>query len=476
MEYEVVVGLEVHAQLATRTKMFCGCPVRFGERPNSLVCPICLGLPGVLPVVNESAYHMSLRTAVALGCELASFTKFDRKNYYYPDLPKNYQVSQYDLPFAEGGTVPISTPGGEKLIRLVRVHMEEDAGKLVHTPLGSLVDLNRAGTPLMEIVSEPDLSSPEEARSYLEELKRMLEYLEVCDCNMEEGSLRCDANLSVRPVGQKELGVKTEIKNMNSFSGVEKALTYEAGRQIRTLEAGGVIEQATLLWHEDREETSVMRTKEHAHDYRYFPEPDLSPIVLDVQKVDQIREELPELPRIRWQRFQADYDLSEYDAEVLIRDRALADYFEDLAGRVGQGKLAANWVTNQVSAVLNERKIPVAECPVSSNRLSELLLRVDSGDLSKGMAGKVFDSMLGSDAPLDQLVEKLGGGQISDPDTLRPLVEEVFEEQAKIVEDIRGGKDKAKNALFGKVMGKTRGRGNPEVVRGLIEELLASGS
>ncbi|ABB14382.1 Asp-tRNA(Asn)/Glu-tRNA(Gln) amidotransferase subunit GatB [Carboxydothermus hydrogenoformans] len=477
-EYEAVIGLEVHVELKTNTKIFCNCSTEFGGDPNSHVCPVCLGLPGVLPVLNKKVVDYAIKAALALNCEVAEYCKFDRKNYYYPDLPKNYQISQYDLPLAKNGYLEIEVDGQVKRIGITRIHMEEDAGKLVHqgnlavTPY-SLVDYNRTGVPLIEIVSAPDIRTPEEARLYLEKLKAIIQYTGISDCRMEEGSLRCDANVSVRPKGQKEFGTKTEIKNMNSFKALQKALEYEIARQIEILEEGGRIIQETRMWDESRQVTLSMRSKEEAHDYRYFPEPDLPPVVIDREWLEEIRATLPELPDARKKRFVEQYGLTPYDAHVLTLTRELADYYEEAAKGYSNPKAVANWVINELLRLLNAAGKEITECPIKPEQITKMLELLDKGTISGKIAKTVFEEMFSSGKDPEVIVKEKGLVQITDLGELEAVVDKVIAANPKAVEDYKNGKEKALGFLVGQIMKETRGRANPEAVNQLLRDKLA---
>ncbi|GAV23908.1 Asp-tRNA(Asn)/Glu-tRNA(Gln) amidotransferase subunit GatB [Carboxydothermus pertinax] len=477
-DYEAVIGLEVHVELKTNTKIFCNCSTEFGGEPNSHVCPVCLGLPGVLPVLNKKVVDYAIKAALALNCEVAEYCKFDRKNYYYPDLPKNYQISQYDLPLAKNGYLEIEVDGQVKRIGITRIHMEEDAGKLVHqgnlavTPY-SLVDYNRTGVPLIEIVSEPDIRTPEEARLYLEKLKAIIQYTGISDCRMEEGSLRCDANVSVRPKGQKEFGTKTEIKNMNSFKALQKALEYEISRQIEVLEEGGRIIQETRMWDEGRQVTLSMRSKEEAHDYRYFPEPDLAPVVIDREWLEEIRATLPELPDARKKRFVEQYGLTPYDAHVLTLTRELADYYEEAAKGYSNPKAVANWVINELLRLLNAAGKEITECPIKPGQITRMLELLDKGTISGKIAKTVFEEMFSSGKDPEVIVKEKGLVQITDLGELETVVAKVIASNPKAVEDYKNGKEKAIGFLVGQIMKETRGRANPDAVNQLLRDKLA---
>lgn len=477
-EYEVIIGLEVHAELKTRSKIFCSCSTEFGGPPNAHICPVCLGLPGTLPVLNKKVVEYAIRAALALNCQIAEFSKFDRKNYYYPDLPKNYQISQYDLPIAYGGYLEIEVNGQKKRIGITRVHMEEDAGKLVHAGGDnlaqanySLVDYNRTGVPLIEIVSAPDIRSPEEARLYLEKLKAILQYTDVSDCKMEEGSLRCDANISVRPVGAAEFGTKTELKNMNSFRALQKALEYEVERQIEILEEGGRIVQETRMWDESKGITVSMRSKEEAHDYRYFPDPDLVPLVIEREWVEEIRRSLPELPDARRERYIRDLGLPEYDAGVITASKALSDYFDRCLQYTRNAKAVSNWVMGEVLKYLNATGREMDETfPVPPQHLAGLVELIDKGTISSKIAKEVFKEMTETGEAPEVIVERKGLKQITDEGTIAAIVEEVIAANPQVVEDYKRGKDRALGFLVGQVMKATRGKANPELVNRLLRE------
>jgi aspartyl-tRNA(Asn)/glutamyl-tRNA(Gln) amidotransferase subunit B len=473
---EVVIGLEVHVELHTRTKAFCSCPNEFGSEPNTNVCPVCMGLPGVLPVLNRTMLEYALRAGLALGCEIAQFSKFDRKNYYYPDLPKNYQISQYDLPLCRNGYLDIEVEGaGVRRIGITRVHMEEDAGKLVHGEAGanySLVDTNRCGVPLLEIVSEPDLRTPEEARTYLEKLKAILEYIDVSDCKMEEGSLRCDANVSVRPAGTTVLNPKSEVKNMNSFRAVQRALAAEAERLCDILAGDGRFVLETRAWDEAAGVTVQMRIKEEASDYRYFPDPDLVPLVIGPDLVEQVGAELPELPAARKLRFMADYGLPPYDAGVLTSSRALADFYETCVAAYHDQKAVSNWVMGEFLRLLKAHNLEVRAARLTPAHLVELLELMDKGTISGKIAKTVFEEMFVSGRRAREVVEAGGLVQISDEGALGAVVQQVLDANPGVVEDFRSGKEKALTFLVGQVMKATRGQANPQLVNKLIRERL----
>lgn len=476
MSWEAVIGIEIHVQLRTERKLFCGNRVVFGDAPNTHVCPVCLGLPGALPTVNPEAVRLALRTALAVDCTVQGRSVWARKNYFYPDLPKGYQISQFEEPLATDGKVVFDVEGEEHAVRIRRIHMEEDAGKLIHDrfPDATAVDLNRAGTPLVEIVTEPDLRSPAATRAFLAALKQMLEYVGVSDCNMEEGSLRADANVSLRAAGTESLGTKTEIKNVNSFSGIEKALELEIERQREVLESGGRIVQQTLLWDDHRGRIRPMRTKEESHDYRYFPDPDLPTLSVTAQEIDEVRAGLPELPRQRRERFARDHGLSEYEAGVLTQTRTTADYFEEVAEGLGDAKAAANWVMGPVQALVNERKESLDAVPVSASRLVELLTLLRDGVVSDSAAKKVLGMLAAESATAREIVEREGLVQVRDTAQLEAWVAEVVEAHPEEVERYRGGEERLLGFLVGRVMARSRGQADPRQVNELLRSTLAS--
>ena len=466
------IGLEVHVQLKTESKMFCACSTRFGARPNDQVCPVCLGLPGTLPVINERAVRMGVAVGLALGCKVAQRSRFHRKNYWYPDLPKNYQISQYDEPLAVEGQL---TLGEGRVIRVRRVHLEEDPGKLLHpegTTDHSSVDYNRSGIPLLEVVSEPDIRSSEEAYLYLSTLKLILQYLEVSDCNMEEGNLRCDVNVSVSPAGEEGSGTLVELKNINSFKAVQRALSYETKRQIRLVSEGERVIRETRLWDDDANASRSMRSKEEAHDYRYFIEPDLAPLVVPDSWMEKILSSLPELPLERKQRFVDDYGLSEKDAEVLTSEKALADFFEEVASKDGRAKESNNWVRGPLLSELHARGQSIRECPVGPEELVELLSLVKEETVSQNTGKEVLGKMFETGKGAAEIVEKEGLSQISSADELTETVLAVIQEQSKAVGDYKEGKKAALGFLMGQVMRRTQGAANPNVVREVLVQLL----
>ena len=486
MEYEVVIGLEVHSQLLTKSKMFCSCAASYQEAsPNTLVCPVCMGMPGVLPVINKEAVRLVIGTGLAMDCTIARVTKFDRKNYPYPDLMKGYQISQYDQPIASNGRLEIDVDGSVKTIGVTRVHLEEDVAKLLHRTEDygegySLLDINRAGVPLMEVVSEPDMRSADDARSYLTQLHSILQYTGVSTANMEEGSFRCDANISVRPNGWTELGSKVEVKNMNSFRSVYGALEFEIERQTRASRAGERIEQETRGWLDDEGITVSQRSKEYASDYRYFPEPDLPPIVIEPAWVKEIEDALPELPRARKQRFALQYGLSDYDSSLLTATRATADFFEAVvaAGPGGNGteaalaKAAGNWVLGELARLLNLTGKSLEDIPIEPGHLVELMGMVDDGRLNSNMAKTVFEEMFQSGRAPKEIAESAGLVQISDTDSIDIFVREAIDKNPQPVADYIGGKDTALRFLMGQVMKATQGKANPQVVTSMLKEKL----
>jgi aspartyl-tRNA(Asn)/glutamyl-tRNA(Gln) amidotransferase subunit B len=476
-KYEVVIGLEVHVQLLTKTKIFCSCSTRFGDPPNSNVCPVCLGLPGALPVLNREVVTMAMKAAMALNCAINPRSRFARKNYFYPDLPKGYQISQYDEPLSQDGWIEIEVSGVRKRIGITRVHLEEDAGKSLHegfpdSECNSYIDLNRSGVPLVEIVSEPDLRTPAEAYDYLTRLKSLLLYLEVSNCNMEEGSLRCDANVSVRPVGTSAFGTKTEVKNLNSFRFLQKALEYEIERQIEILVGGGTIHQETRLWDSREQRTYGMRSKEFAHDYRYFPEPDLLPVVITEEWKEEVRRSLPELPEPRRQRFLQDYSLTDYDAAQLTSSRALADYFEQVAKACGEPKLAANWVLSELLYLLKEANKEITESPISAPAMAELLAAIAKGIISGKMGKEILVEMFATRKTARQIIAEQGLEQIQDTEKIAEVARQIIAANPKQAEQYRKGKTATMGWFVGQVMKATRGQANPQLVQEVLKKEL----
>ncbi|NOX18014.1 MAG: Asp-tRNA(Asn)/Glu-tRNA(Gln) amidotransferase subunit GatB [Chlorobi bacterium] len=475
-KYEAVIGLEVHAQLKTETKIFCGCSAEFGNEPNSNVCPVCLGHPGVLPVLNKKVVDFSILMGLATQSTINQKSIFARKNYFYPDLPKGYQISQFELPICEFGKIEIEKSNGEKKeITIKRIHMEEDAGKSIHDQGDeTLVDVNRCGVPLIEIVSEPDMRTPEEAYLYLSKLKRILTYLDICDGNMEEGSLRCDANISIRKKGATELGTRTEVKNMNSFRNVERALQYEIERQIEALENGEGIVQQTLLWNADKNEAVPMRGKEEAHDYRYFPEPDLMPVEISNDWIEEIQSALPELPNEKLNRFMTQFNLSQYDAEFLTASRGVADYYENIVENTSDYKSASNWMMGEIAFTLKENKIEIEKLSIPPENIGKLIELINGKTISGKIAKEVFAKMLESRKPPEKIVEEENLAQITDSSAIENVVEQVLNDNPKQVEQYKSGKESVIGFFVGQVMRATQGKANPQLVNQLLREKLQS--
>jgi len=474
MEFETVIGLEVHAQMLTDTKIFCNCSTKFGSAPNSHACPVCLGMPGVLPVLNKKVVEYGMKMALATNCTINPSNSFARKNYFYPDLPKGYQISQYAYPLAEHGHILIETNGEQKKIGITRIHMEEDAGKLIHDENNpsSYVDLNRTGVPLIEIVGEPDIRSPEEAVEYLKRLHEILVYLEICDGNMEEGSFRCDANVSIRPVGQKEFGTRTELKNMNSFRNVQRALEYEVKRQQYLVENGQKIIQETRLWDDAQGVTNSMRSKEEAHDYRYFPDPDLVPVMVDEAWVAGIRTQMPELPLAKRERFVKEYQIPAYDAGVLTADKALALYYEDVVKLCEKPKQASNWVMGDVLRFLNDEKRDIRQCPITAKSLADMIILIEEGAISGKMAKEVISDMYATGKPPQDIIKEKGLVQITDEGALAKTIAAIIEANPNQLKDYRGGKEKLFGFFVGQVMKATQGKANPQLVNDLLKKML----
>ena len=475
MKYEAVIGLEVHAQMLTDTKIFCGCSTKFGSEPNTQTCPVCIGMPGVLPVLNKKALEFAIRTGLATNCTISSYSRFARKNYFYPDLPKGYQISQFEHPICEHGYIEVVVDGDVKKIGITRIHMEEDAGKNIHEGGGkySFVDLNRTGVPLMEIVSEPDIRSPQEAVEYMKKLRAILIYLGVCDGNMEQGSLRCDANVSVRPEGQKEYGTRAEIKNINSFRFVEKAIEYEIKRQIKLIEDGGKIIQETRLWDSNKGITESMRSKEEAHDYRYFPEPDLTPITVEQSVINEIRSGLPELPDAKRKRFVSGYGLPEYDAELLTTEKAVAEWFEQAVQAGGQPKAVSNWMMGELMRLLNEENISIENCLLKPHQLAALLLLIDKGTISSKIAKTVFTEIYKTGRDAEIIVKEKGLLQISDESAIEKAVDEIIAKHPAEAERFKAGEEKLLGFFVGQVMKTTKGKANPRMLNDLMKKKLS---
>ena len=470
--YEVIIGLEVHAELSTKTKIFCSCPTTFGAEPNTHTCPICMAMPGTLPVLNEKVVEYAVKAGLATNCEISRNSKNDRKNYFYPDLPKAYQISQFDQPLCEHGYIEIETSEGKKKIRLTRIHIEEDAGKLNHDEFagGSLVDLNRAGVPLIEMVSEPDLRSSEEVEAYLKKLKSILEYIEVSDCKMQEGSLRADVNVSVRKKGETKLGTRTEMKNMNSFKSITRAIEYEVDRQIDVIEEGGKVEQETLRWDDVSGKTFPMRDKEDAQDYRYFPDPDLVAIKLSEEYIENIRKLLPELPESRRERYLKEYNLSEKDANIITASKYLSDLFEGTIEVCHNPKAVNNWIISDISRILNEKEKEPNEIPFNCNQLGNLILLIDKGTISTSIAKKVLEELFENPREPEEIIKEKGWIQISDEGAIKEVVLKVLAANPQSVADYKAGKEKALGFLVGQAMKETKGKANPKMLNEMFKK------
>lgn len=473
-EYEVVIGLEVHAELATNTKMYCNCSTEFGADPNTHCCPICTGMPGVLPVLNKKVVEYAVKAGLATNCEISRFSKQDRKNYFYPDLPKAFQTSQYDLPLCEHGHLEFDVNGTKKKVGITRIHIEEDAGKLIHDAYtgATLVDMNRCAVPLIEIVSEPDIRSADEAVGYMQTLKSILEYLEVSDCKMQEGSLRCDVNLSVREKGSTTFGTRTETKNLNSFKSIKDSIEFETKRQIEELEKGGVIYQETRRFDDAKGIGYAMRTKEDANDYRYFPEPDLAPIVLSEEYIENIKNNLPEMPHVKKERYVTEYALPEYDADILTSSKHTANFFEEATKICNNPKAVSNWLMVDFTKKLNDAEIEIKDCKITPENLAHLIMLIDKGTISSKIAKKVFDEMFETGKDANKIVEDNGMVQMSDEGAIKEIVEKVVDNNPKSIEDYKAGKDRALGFLVGQVMKETHGKANPGVVNKLLLEIL----
>jgi aspartyl-tRNA(Asn)/glutamyl-tRNA(Gln) amidotransferase subunit B len=475
-KYEAVIGLEVHAQLSTKTKLFCGCSTAFGAPPNTNVCPVCLGHPGVLPVLNKKVVEFAIKLGLSLNCKINYKSIFARKNYFYPDLPKGFQTSQYELPICELGFINLKDDiGKEKKIGITRIHIEEDAGKSIHDQSDSTyIDVNRCGVPLLEIVSEPDIRSASDASAYLIKLRQIVQYLDICDGNMEEGSFRCDANVSVRLMGEEKLGTKTEIKNMNSFRNVEKAINYEIERQIEIIDEGGKINQQTLLWNADKNEAYPMRSKEEAHDYRYFPEPDLMPIIIDHKREEEIKNILTELPEVKFERFINQYNLPAYDAEILTQSKAIAEYFESVIKFTSDYKLVSNWMMGDILKILNDRKISISEFDIKPESLGRLIKLISNGTISGKIAKDVFAEMLSTNNEAEDIVKEKNLLQISDISELEIIVENILNKNQLQVEQYLNGEEKVFGFFVGQIMKETKGKANPKTVNTLLKQILFS--
>lgn len=474
MQFEAVIGLEVHAQLKTKTKIFCSCPTSFGAPPNTHTCPVCLGMPGVLPVLNKKVVEYAMLMGIATNCTISRNSRFARKNYFYPDLPKGYQISQYELPIAQNGHIDIETNGVKKRIGITRIHMEEDAGKLIHDPSRpySMVDFNRTGIPLIEIVSEPEIRTFKEAGAYLRKLRSILRYLDICDGNMEEGSFRCDANVSIRPLGDNALGTRTELKNLNSFKNVEKAIQYEIERQKDVLLEGGKIVQETRLWDPVKNCTTSMRGKEEAHDYRYFPDPDLLPLVIDDSWIDELTKKLPELPDEKKERFISEYGLPEYDAGVLTSAVELAGYFEACVKEFNSPKQVSNWVMGALMGLLNTKGKTIEESPVSSSNLARLLKLIDQNVISGKIAKTVFEEMAETGKSPEEIIREKDLVQVTDVSAIEKMITKLIESCPKEVADYKAGKTKVLSFFIGRIMKETKGKANPEIVNRILKEKL----
>lgn len=473
-DYEMIIGLEVHAELSTKTKIYCGCSTEFGQDPNTHCCPICTGMPGVLPVLNEKVVEYAVKAGLATNCEISRFSKQDRKNYFYPDLPKAFQTSQYDLPLCTKGHLDFKVNGEDKTVGITRIHIEEDAGKLIHDDFtgDTLVDMNRCAVPLIEIVSEPDIRSADEAVMYMQTLKSILEYLEVCDCKMQEGSLRCDVNLSVRKKGETKFGTRTETKNLNSFKAIHNSIEYEAARQIEEIENGGIILQETRRYDDVKGYGYAMRSKEDAHDYRYFPEPDLAPIVLSDEYIDNIKKSLPEMPHIKKERYIKELGLSEYDAEQIVSSKETATFFEEAYSICNNPKAVANWIMSDFAKMLNEEEITISDSKVTAKNLASLIKLIDTNVISSAIAKKVFIEMFKEGKDAKDIVEEKGLKQVTDEGAILEIVKKVVDANPQSVSDYKAGKDKAIGFLVGQIMKESRGKANPQIVNKLLLEIL----
>ena len=476
MEYESVIGLEIHSELATKTKIFCECENEFGSDVNTHCCPICTGMPGTLPILNKKVIEYAIKAGLAMNCEISLFSKQDRKNYFYPDTPRNYQISQYDLPLCKNGYLDIEVEGKVKRIGITRIHIEDDAGKLLHNAwgTGALIDLNRCGVPLIEIVTEPDMRSADEAKALLEKIRTILRYIEVSDCKMQEGSLRCDVNVSIMEKGSKEFGQRTEMKNIGSFSATGRAIEYEINRQINALENGEKIYQETRRWDDDKGESFVMRTKENAQDYRYFPEPDLAPILLTEEYVEEIKNSLPELPDVKKDRYLKEFGLTEYDANLLVNTKELAKFFEETVGFGTTPKAVSNWILGDISKVIKEKEVSIYEIGITPNSLADLIKEISSGAISNTAGKTVFEEILNTGKGVKEIIEEKGLAQVNDENAILEMVDNVLERNPQSVEDYKKGKTNVVGFLVGQVMRESKGKGNPQIINNFIRMKLES--
>jgi len=476
MEYESVIGLEIHSELATKTKIFCECTNEFGADVNTHCCPICTGMPGTLPILNKKVIEYAIKAGLAMNCEISLFSKQDRKNYFYPDTPRNYQISQYDLPLCKNGYLDIEVDGKTKRIGITRIHIEDDAGKLLHNAwgTGTLIDLNRCGVPLIEIVTEPDMRSADEVKALLEKIRTILRYIEVSDCKMQEGSLRCDVNVSIMEKGAKEFGQRTEMKNIGSFSGASRAIEYEVNRQINALENGEKIYQETRRWDDDKGESIVMRTKENAQDYRYFPEPDLAPIVLTKEYVEELKNSLPELPDVKKNRYLKEFGLTEYDATLLVNAKELAKFFEETVSFGATPKAVSNWILGDISKVIKEKEVSIYEIGIIPSALADLIKEISSGTISNTAGKTVFEEILNTGKSVKEIVEEKGLAQVNDENAILEMIDAVLERNEQSVIDYKKGKTNVVGFLVGQVMKESRGKGNPQIINNLIRMKLES--
>lgn len=474
MEYESVIGLEIHSELSTKTKIFCGCTTEFGGDVNTHCCPICTGMPGTLPILNKKVVEYAVKAGLAMNCEISLYSKQDRKNYFYPDTPRNYQISQYDLPICKNGYLEVEVNGEVKRIGITRIHIEDDAGKLLHNAwgTGSLIDMNRCGVPLIEIVTEPDMRSADEAKALLEKIRTILRYIEVSDCKMQEGSLRCDVNVSIMPKGSKEFGQRTEMKNISSFSGTGRAIEYEVKRQIEATKNGEKINQETRRWDDDKGESIVMRTKENAQDYRYFPEPDLVPIVLTEEYVEEIRANLPELPDKKKARYLSEFGLTDYDATLLVNTKELAKYFEATVELGATPKSVSNWILGDISKVINEKDVAIADVGISPRQLADLINEIEKGTISNTAGKTVFEEILNTGKDVKVIISEKGLAQLNDENVISEMIDSVLMKNEKSIEDYKKGKTNVVGFLVGQVMKESKGKGNPQIINNLVREKL----